>query len=309
MKPVRTMKGPFSVAGRSLGLELLRLALLCALIGLPAAAQAQDLASLQARHTALREQLASNPFQRPLVLESRESPGGLRGDIHARVDQPFAEASAALQGIDRWCDILILHLNVKRCQATPLKSGDTLRLNIGAKHDQPLADAYGFEFAYKVVAARPDYLQVVLNAEQGPLGTSRYRFVLEAMALDAGHSFLHLSYAYDFGTVARMAMQGYLATVGRAKVGFSIVGNNADGQPIYIGGTRGVVERNTMRYYLAIVAYLGALSTPAPKQLEKRLNDWHSAVEHYPIQLHELERGEYLAMKRREVQRQRAAGD
>ncbi|MCY1186091.1 hypothetical protein D9M73_269280 [compost metagenome] len=62
---------------------------------------------------------------------------------------------------------------------------------------------------------------------------------------------------------ARVAMQGYLATIGRDKVGFSIVGNNARGQPIHVGGTRGVIERNTMRYYLAIEAYLSALSAPA----------------------------------------------
>ncbi len=65
---------------------------------------------------------------------------------------------------------------------------------------------------------------------------------------------------------------------------------------------RGVVERNTMRYYLAIEAYLGALTTPVPQQLEKRLNDWYSGIERYPLQLHEIERSEYLAMKRSEVQ-------
>ena len=73
---------------------------------------------------------------------------------------------------------------------------------------------------------------------------------------------MHLSYSYDYGVAARVAMQGYLATIGRDKVGFSVVGTQADGQPVYIGGTRGVVERNTMRYYLAIEAYLGALSLP-----------------------------------------------
>jgi hypothetical protein len=70
---------------------------------------------------------------------------------------------------------------------------------------------------------------------------------------------------------------------------------------------RGVVERNTMRYYLAIEAYLGALSAPAREQLEKRLNDWHAGVERYPMQLHELERGEYFDMKRKEVKRQQAS--
>jgi len=67
---------------------------------------------------------------------------------------------------------------------------------------------------------------------------------------------------------------------------------------------RGVVERNTMRYYLAIEAFLGALSAPPQAQLEKRLHDWFAAVERYPRQLHEMDEGAYLDMKRRETRRQ-----
>ena len=286
-----------------------RLAVLCALAAtFTPWAQAQDAATLTARHGALREALASNAFGRPLVLESRENAGTLKGDIYARIDQPFSVAGPALQGIEHWCDILILHLNVKRCLATNAKAGEALGLLIGRKFDQPLTDAYAFEFAYSVMTSQPNYLQVALHSDEGPLGTSRYRIVLEVVALDGGHSFLHMSYSYAYGMAARMAMQGYLATLGRDKVGFSVVGTQANGQPIYIGSTRGVIERNTMRYYLAIEAYLGSLATPAPQQLAKRLNDWHRGVERYPLQLHELDLAEYLKLKRDEVQRQTAQG-
>lgn len=101
-------------------------------------------------------------------------------------------------------------------------------------------------------------------------------------------------------------MQGYLATIGRKKVGFSIVDHKPDGTPIYINNIRGVVERNAMRYYLAIEAYLGAVHLPPAEQPEKRLRDWFTAIEHYPQQLHEMERDEYLSMKRLELSRQRA---
>jgi hypothetical protein len=283
---------------------LLRGAAFCMLASM-SIAHAQDATSLRTRHADLREQLASNQFQRPLYLESSESSGELKGDIYARVEQPYAVIGPALQAMDHWCDILILHLNVKSCRASTAKAGDTLALNIGRKFDRPQSDTYLLEFLHKVVATRPDYLQVVLSAEEGPLGTSRYRIVLEVAKLDAERSFLHLSYSYDYGMMARAAMQGYLATIGRDKVGFSIIGRKADGQPVYMRKMRGVVERNTMRYYLAIEAYLGALSAPASEQLEKRLNDWHAGVERYPVQLHELERSEYLDMKRKEIQRQR----
>jgi hypothetical protein len=71
-----------------------------------------------------------------------------------------------------------------------------------------------------------------------------------------------------------------------------------------IGGMRGVVERNTTRYYLATETYLGALSTPPQARMEESLRDWFAAAEDYPLQLHEMERSEYLAMKRIEYSRQ-----
>lgn len=230
----------------------------------------------------------------------------MQGDIYAVIEQPYAVVGTALQGSAHWCDILILHLNVKSCRVSSGPAGEVLHLHIGRKFEQALADAYPFEFAYRVATARPDFLQVLLEAQEGPLGTSRYRIKLEVVALDDRRSFLHLSYSYAYGVAARVATQGYLATLGRNKVGFSIVARNAEGQPIYIGGMRGVIERNTMRYYLAIEAYLSALVEPPAMRLEKRLDLWHSGVEQYPAQLHELERDQYLAIKRKEIQRQQA---
>ncbi len=296
-----------SVAGSRTCAWLLRSALLWLLVG-SSQVQANDATSLRERHAALREQLASNQFQRPLYLESSEGAGELKGDIYARVEQPYAVVGPALQGMDHWCDILILHQNVKSCRASTPKAGNTLSLHIGRKYDQPLADTHLVNFLYTVTAFTRDYLQVALYADQGPLGTSRYHIMLEVVELDARHVFLHLSYSYASSMASRAAAQAYLATIGRNKLGFSIVGRKSNGQPLYVGNMRGVIERNTMRYYLAIEAYLGALSAPASERLEKRLNDWHAGVERYPLQLHELERDQYLEMKRREIRRQRTPG-
>lgn len=110
--------------------------------------------------------------------------------------------------------------------------------------------------------------------------------------------------AYGFGTIGRLAMSGYLLTIGRDKVGFTVMGKLPNGVPTYIQGTRGTVERNTMRYYLAIDAYLAGMSTPPKDQLEVRLQHWYKATEQHARQLHEVERDDYLVMKRREYQRQ-----
>jgi len=272
----------------------------------PQNSQAQDGASLKARHTALREQLASNQFQRPLYLESTNNSGELKGDVYAVVNQPFSTVGPALQGIDHWCDILMLHLNVKYCGASPNSPATGLRLAVGRKYDQPIEDAHQIDFSYAVDAATANYLRVALNADAGPMGTKNYRLSLEAVPLDEKRSFVHMSYAYGFGFTARMAMEAYLATIGRDKVGFSIVERRPDGTPVYIGNVRGVVERNTMRYYLAIESYLGAYHLPASEQSEKRLRDWHAGVERFAQQLHELDLNDYLEMKRREIARQQS---
>lgn len=284
----------------------------CSLLGMmalaPQALAASEVAqALLVRHAELREQLASNPFGRPLYLQSSEEGDQLKGEIYAQLEQPFAVAAPALQSMAQWCQVLILHLNVKGCRPSSAGSVATLHVDIGRKYEQPLANAYPFAFTYRANARGSDTLQVRLSAADGPLGTRDYQIAVELVALDAQRSFLHLSYAYQYGMAAHAAMGGYLATLGRDKVGFSVVGTDSAGQPLYQGNMRGVVERNTMRYFLAVEAYLGALSVSAAKQQEQRLNDWHTGVERYPRQLHELERDEYLAMKRKEIRRQQNA--
>ena len=267
---------------------------------------ANSAAALRVNYGVLQDQLGHNQFQRPLYMDSSETSGGVTGDIYALINHPFATAGTALNGTARWCDILMLHLNTKYCRAVTDSYGSVLQLNIGKKYDQPLADAYRVDFVYRVAAATPDYLKVMLTADEGPLSTRDYRVVLEAVPVDDGRTFIHFTYSYAYGFAGRLAMQVYLATIGSGKVGFTVVGKQSDGRSVQIGGMRGLVERNTMRYYLAIEAFLGALSVPPQARLEKSLRDWFAAIERYPRQLHELEQGEYLAMKRREYLRQQA---
>ncbi len=259
---------------------------------------------LRAKYMELGKQLRNNQFQRALYLSSVESSHDLKGEIYAVVDYPFATVNGALNNPAHWCDVLILHLNIKYCHASSNKADTVLTVNLGKKYNQPLADAYRIEFNYRGVITTPDYFAVELNAENGPLGTHDYRIWIEATPLEEGRSFLHFTYAYAFGLTGRLAMQGYLATIGRDKVGFTVTGKPPNGKPTYIQGVRGVVERNTMRYYLAIDAYLAALKYPPKDQLEKRLQQWFNSTEQYSIQLHEVELDDYIKMKHDEYKRQ-----
>ncbi|MFL9934664.1 hypothetical protein P0D88_37215 [Paraburkholderia sp. RL18-103-BIB-C] len=269
---------------------------------------ADDASRLRGKYESLSQQLEHNQFRRPLYLESAESPTALKGDIYAVVDYPFATVSGALNdpvhGPANWCDLLILHLNIKYCHASTGSNGSIVSVNIGRKVEQKVADTYRVQFHYHASPTSPGYFQVVLNADSGPLSTKDYRIVLEAVDISGDRTFLHLTYSYSYGMAGRLAMKTYLATIGSDKVGFTTASAPSSEQTEYIGGVRGLVERNTMRYYLAIDAYLGALSNSPDKRLEQRLTNWFDATEQYPRQLHELDRQEYLQMKHKEYERQ-----
>lgn len=261
-------------------------------------------AALLNQHKALSKRLADNPFNRPITLNSSESPEQLKGEIYAVLDYPFETVNGALNKPAYWCDALILHINIKYCRAETSQLGTVMHLNLGKKYHQPLAETYKAAFNYAQINKTDDYFSIELNAEEGPLGTSDYRIWVEATPLNNKQTFLHFTYAYSFGLTGRIAMKGYLATIGKDKVGFTVNNTLSNGQPEYIKGVRGVVERNTMRYYLTIDAYLATLNQPTNKQLDKRLERWFNSTEQYAKQLHEVEREDYVKMKRNEYQRQ-----
>ena len=276
----------------------------------PAEAAARNpSADLRERYAQVRERLEKSPYGRPLWLDSREMARQLQGDAYAIVSHPYAKVEAALVPVGNWCDLLMLPFNTKKCESTTAEGG-RLSLFVGRKNDTPVERTYRLDFQYELATRTRDYMQLVLKCENGPLGTRDYRIVLEATPIDENRTFLHLSYTYGYGTLSKVAMQTYLATVGASKVGFTTERAADGGQPQLVGGMRGVMERNTMRYALAIEAYLASLDGPRDARLAKRLNDWFSAIERYPRQLREedVDRTQYLAMKRREFARMAGAG-
>nr|WP_251140610.1 hypothetical protein [Rhodoferax sp. U11-2br] len=259
---------------------------------------------LRAKNSALGASLQHNVFAQPLVLVSQETTQGLRGDMYALVGFPFANVSSALQDPQQWCEVMILHLNTKYCHTFDGAQGQQIQLNIGSKSPQTLSQSSRVTLAYTLATSQPDYFEVQLSASEGPMGTRDYQIRLEAVALATGQTFLHLTYAYSANLAARLAMQTYLATVGSNKVGFTVLSQAAQGPPVWIKGVRALVERNTMRYYLAINSYLATREQPATHRFEASLQHWFSASEAYPEQLHEIERPAYLTMKRAEHLRQ-----
>lgn len=267
---------------------------LCAVVALvlastvaPAFADTGSAAALRASYSSIKAELEHSAFGKPVHLASKQTRDRAEGDIHAVIDQPFDAVSGALSNVRSWCDILIIHPNVTSCRAAP--DGKSLTIGVG-KQSTPAA------FSFDVASADADYLDVQLHADDGPMGTSDYRIRLEATPLDATRTLLRLVYSHGFGVKARLAMRAYLSTFGRGKVGFTVVGQSPDGKPVYVDDFRGALERNAMRYYLCIEAYLVSLSAPPNRRFEKQLQTWYGYTERWPLQLHE--EPEYLALKR-----------
>lgn len=276
----------------------------------PAAAEAAGAvgpAALRARHASLTPQLANNAFGGPLVLQSEENARRIDGEVFAVLEHPFPTVAAALSDPGQWCEILILHLNTKYCRRVEQQGTLRLDMRVGKKVPQSPDAASKILFNWRPPVQREDYLSVQMEAPEGPYDTHEYRLLVEAIPLDPTHTFLHMGYALTYGATSDFAMGLYLGTVARDKVGFTSAKDPRSGETVFVGGSRGIVERNTMRYYLAIDAYLDSLKAPPAQQLENRLQAWFDATERYPRQLHEVERDAYLSMKRTEVQRQAAA--
>ncbi|MBC5784568.1 hypothetical protein H8N03_16590 [Ramlibacter sp. USB13] len=250
-----------------------------------------DAGALQGRYTELKPQLQNNSYGRQLYIDSAEGSNTLRGDVYAVLDHPFEQVKDALQDPNAWCDIMLLPFNTKGCRA----SGNSLTVRIGRKWNSPIDQTYPISFAFSPGAASSDYLSTRLNAGQGPFGTRDYRVNVEAVPLENGKTFMHMNYAYGYGGIGKFAMQAYLSTAGANKAGFTS------------DGLRGAVERNAMRYYLAIDSYLDTMDAPAASRVDKRINQWFSATERYPRQLHEMDRGTYVSMKRADYERQTTA--
>jgi len=259
---------------------------------------AQSAHLLQDKLDTLRAELADNPFRRAIHLESRNSADRLVGEVHAVIDYPFAMVSASLAAPDNWCDILLLHFNVKYCASSAGTRGSRLTVGLGKKYEQTSGEVHAIDFLFRPLAREAGYFAVELAAGKGPYGTRDYRFEIDAIPTTDGRTLLHLRYAYGFGLSGRLAMRGYLATVGRDKRGFTVTGQTADGEPIYIQGVRGAIERNTMRYCLAVEAYLAGSSALPAERREARLRYWFDSTEQYAHQLHEMSLEEYLASKR-----------
>ena len=283
----------------------LRIVLLLLLAGIPLTAWGGESGALrlQNRYQELRDLAQRGPFGAPLSVQSEVRSDQVSAEVYGIIEHPFEEVKAALSTPASWCEFAPLHLNVKAC-TFQMKSHETLlTLYVGRKYYQSPEAASSQSYQFAVHTGEPGFLSVALSAPHGLFGTTAHRLQLEAAGME-GRTVVALRSSYVPSVVTRLATAIYLATAGRKRVGFSREDAGPDGSPRHVKGFRGLVERNAMRYYLALEAFLDMQSVPPAHRFEARINAVYDMVEQYPTQFRDMGKAEYLDVKRRERENQ-----
>jgi hypothetical protein len=249
--------------------------------------------------------LEKNSFGLPLFMESVERDERAHVDVYGIFEYPFSSVMNVLKVPANWCEIISLNPNVKACTYRQQQGDWLLTIYIGRKVYQPPEGTRQVICLFRRVEQQQEgYLDIILSADAGPFGTKDHRMRFEAMPLDGGRTFVHVSYAYSDSVALRIAEKVYFATLGRGKVGFTVTGTDRNGKPVYIGGRRGAIERNAVRYYIAIQSFMNTLRYAEESRFSMRTSEWYDLAGRYRKQLLDLGKEEYLSYKTKEHKNQ-----
>jgi hypothetical protein len=248
--------------------------------------------------------LERNSFGFPLYLESFERDDKVHVDVYGIFNHPFSSVVNALKVPENWCDIVSLPPNVKACTYRELTGARLLTFYLGRKVYEPPEDTRQVMYRYRSINQRQGYLDIILTADTGPFGTKDHKMRFKALPLEGGRTFVHVSYAYSDSVALSLAEKVYFATLGRDKVGFTVTGTDGNGKPAYIGGPRGALERNAVRYYFAIQSFMDTLRYPEEHRFSMRISKWYDLTSRYKKQLFDLDKKDYLTFKAKEHKNQ-----
>ena len=256
--------------------------------------------SLLSQYHIFQESLESNQYGAPVYIQSNFQEDNATGEVFALVDHDFNSVVASLSSADHWCDVVLLHINVKGCNVKSNNNSESnLTLYVGRRYFQTPDQAHEMRYQFNTVSSSPNYLHVNLTAGDGPLGTSDYLLTFEVIPFSESASFIHFKYSYHYGFMAKLALDGYLATIGRHKVGFTVTDYDELSNPVYVKGLQGIVERNSMRYFIAIRSFLDT-SYLNSEQWDKRVQHWYQLAKGFDRQFIEIREREYIETKRKE---------
>lgn len=277
---------------------------LASLGSVPAVTSAATFESLSQRY---QKYLAWDKYRRseeePFFLEASETDDAFQARIGAIFEGvTFDRFSTALSDARQWCELVILHLNVKGCTAIDKADPPGIVFYAGRKEYQALDDAEVLELSFEAQSAER-VLNVSMFAEEGPYDTYDYQLAVHAIPVPEG-VYAEFRIGQRFGEIALRLGTLYLKTLGRNKVGFSVVKRDKEGEPVYVRGRRGVVERNAVRYLIALDVFFATEDLAQEVRFERRARMWFDETYRYRTQLYELRRSKYLEFKKKEYANQ-----
>lgn len=130
--------------------------------------------------------LERNSLGFPLFLESSEHDHRVTVDVYGVFDYPFNSVVDVVKVPANWCGMLFLHPNIKACTYSELQDEWLLTFHVGRKVYQSPEDAHQIIYHYRKVDQHPEYLEIILAADKGPLGTKDHLMKFEVLPLDGG---------------------------------------------------------------------------------------------------------------------------
>jgi hypothetical protein len=115
---------------------------------------------LMAKARTLSQRLDRDPRQLPIHLEFEERRGPLRGAVYSIVEQRYETVSKALGRPASWCEILLLHFNVKSCTYGERTGDHLLTLYLGRKFYQEPEAAHRLPLSFEVLNSDPEYFEI-----------------------------------------------------------------------------------------------------------------------------------------------------
>ncbi len=226
----------------------------------------------------------------PLFINSRINGQKVSSVIISETEIPYSRISTEITDSAVWCEIAMLHLNIKSC----IHRSSQITFFAGRKYYQSPDKASRFPYSFRVLQHSPEITSVSLYSEEGPGGTSDHRMDFEAVPYKKG-TIIRFSLSFRGSAVSGRIADLYFVTLGSEKQGFTY--SEYSGRKRFTGGVQGALERNSMRYYLAMVVHFQTRN--GVSALEKA-SLWYDYTERYRKQLHEVEKNEYLDAKEKE---------
>jgi len=235
----------------------------------------------------------------PIHLVTRQDKHQLTVKLVGLMPYGFSEVASVLAQPDSYCEFLPLMFNVKTCVVSERSPQTRIRYYVAGKHYNPPLTSFRINSRYRLVHYGGDFLGVNLESDEDSFGSSQYRVELRAVPFN-GQTLISVNSLYAPGRLTRMATYTYINVFARDKPGFTMVKPAGADRPLPITGFPAIIERSSVRAYLALKSMMVNRHLRPDQQYEARLRTWYDLNVPYNKQLYELERSQYLDIKRRE---------